>query len=196
MRLETKSIASSAQPEKSLLGQTLLWTHLATWTFLSMSCSCTAWEAGRKNRETGAWSHFKVKESEVAWCWKCSWFWTQEPTAIVGTGKSSWNKTKQEGSQARAENWAAAEAEAAPDIPGSICQLHCPPLRAVCLPSLRGLLSCGVFHVLYTNRGSRRTTRYPFLFLSTNEEDRREGASYSQGSKPRCCARCLKKHCC
>lgn len=64
-----KSIASSAWPEKkSLLGQNLLWAHLATWTFLSISCSCSAWEAGRKHRETGAWSHFK--ESEASQCWK------------------------------------------------------------------------------------------------------------------------------
>lgn len=129
MWLETKSIASSAQPEKkSLLGHKFCFGHI--WQ-PGPSCPCPVAAQHEKLEENTEKQEAEatLKNQRQLGVEKSSWIWTQEPTAIEGTGKNSWNKTKQEGSQARAENWATAEA--ALDIPGPPCQLHWPPLRTV-----------------------------------------------------------------
>lgn len=83
MWLETKRTAHSAQAgQKNSAGTNSALSHPEVWTFLCMSCSCTA-EVGRKSRERGTWSH-KLHNQRQFGVPKAAEF---KSTTTVGIGK-------------------------------------------------------------------------------------------------------------
>lgn len=92
MWLETKRTAHSAQAgQKNSAGTNSALSHPEVWTFLCMSCSCTAGEVGRKSRERGTWSH-KLHNQRQFGVPKAAEF---KSTTTVGIGKSSWKTHKE-----------------------------------------------------------------------------------------------------